>query len=70
MAKTTWRRGIPLPDAQQEQLRALIKKWGEEGAATKVGISRVSLMRAAAGFGIRSVTAIAIGARLAETKGA
>lgn len=65
MARPTWKRGEPLSDAAQEKLRLLIKERGEVQAANDIGISRVSVVRAAAGSGVRRVTAIAIEAQLA-----
>lgn len=66
MPKTKWLTGAPLDPALQEKLRALIHEHGAARVAELLGMNQVSITRAASGAGIRDVTAIAIGAKLAE----
>ena len=60
MAKTTWRKGTPLRDDLQERLRALVKEKGESKVAELLDVGRVSVVRAAAGLGLRRSTAFVI----------
>lgn len=60
------RHGSPLEDTIRAELRALVDRIGEYEAARLIGIGMPAVVRAAAGFGIRRGTAIAIGARLKE----
>lgn len=64
----SWKTGEPVPQSTQERLRTLIKERGEKGAATLLGITKTSLLRAAAGVGVRKMTSIAIEAQLKELK--
>lgn len=66
MAKTEWAKGVPLDAGVQENLRALIRERGHAEAAALIGIGKDSVVRAAAGAGVRKATAIAIEARLRE----
>jgi hypothetical protein len=68
MAKTDWRKGAPLPADLQERLRALIRENGSERAAEMLGINSTTMLKAAAGSGVRDVTAIAITAKLEGLK--
>jgi len=49
-------------------LRELIKQHGIEGTSSLLGIGRDSIKAAAAGGGVRDVTAIAIRAKLDEVQ--
>lgn len=64
MGKPTWKRGVPLSDDALERLRQLIKEQGADATVELLGIRKTTLAYAAAGIGIREVTAIAIEARL------
>lgn len=64
MAKPTWRKGIPLEDTLQERLRALVKERGEEAVAEMLEIGEISVLRAAAGVGLRRGTAFVIKMKL------
>lgn len=66
MEKTTWKRGMPIAEPLQEKLRALIKERGESAAADFFGMSKVAMLRAAAGSGVRRVTAFTIETKLSE----
>jgi len=68
MSRTQWRRGSPLDDETQGRLRELIKQHGIEGTSSLLGIGRDSIKAAAAGGGVRDVTAIAIRAKLDEVQ--
>ncbi len=64
MGKPTWRKGIPLDDALQERLRALVKEKGEKATAELLEIGQISVVRAAAGLGLRRGTAFVIKMKL------
>lgn len=68
MGKPTWRKGIPLEDALQERLRALVKERGEKAAAELLEIGEISVLRAAAGVGLRRGTAFVIKMKLDALK--
>ena len=68
MTRTQWRRGTPIDDATLSRLRELIKQHGIEGTSELLGIGRDSIKAAAAGGGVRDVTAIAIRAKLDEVE--
>jgi len=66
MAKSAWRHGIPLESTAQERLRALIREQGGERAVAKMmDTAPISILRAAAGAGLRRSTAYWIVTRLA-----
>lgn len=66
MVKPSWRKGIPLAEDVQARLRALVKEKGGEGVVAELlGIGRVSVVRAAAGLGLRRGTAFVIETKLA-----
>jgi hypothetical protein len=65
MAKPTWQKGIPLNDSLQERLRALLRERGEDAITAMIGVGKSSIVRAAAGLGLRRGTAFVIEARLA-----
>jgi hypothetical protein len=56
MAKPVWKKGKPLPDPLQEKLRALVQERGEVEVAEQFGIGQSSIVRAAAGLGLRRGT--------------
>lgn len=66
MAKTSWRKGIPLAPEFQRKLRGLIAEKGESVAAEWLGLGRGSVLRAAAGVGLRRGTAFVIEMKLKE----
>jgi hypothetical protein len=66
MAKTSWRKGIPLKPSIQEQLRKVISIHGEHTTAEAIGVGVVSVVRAAAGLGLRRGTAFVIETKLAS----
>lgn len=70
MAKPTWRKGIPLADGVQKRLRELVKERGEAAAAEFLGIGRISVVRAAAGCGLRRGTLFVIETKLAAISAA
>lgn len=65
MAAKTWQKGIPLDEALQSCLRALLKERGEEAVAELLGIGEGAIIRAAAGLGLRRGTAFVIETKLA-----
>jgi hypothetical protein len=65
MAKPTWRKGIPLESSIQERLRRLVREKGEAAAAELLGIGMSSVVRAAAGCGLRRGTVFVIETKLA-----
>jgi hypothetical protein len=69
MPKTSWQQGEPLDSESQVHLRSLIKERGESKTSELLGIPRVSLVRAAAGAGVRRVTAMAIKGALTNLDG-
>ena len=64
MSKTTWQKGIPLKGELQERLRELLRNRGEEEAAKLLGIGETSVIRAAAGLGLRRGTVFIIETKL------
>ncbi len=70
MSKTSWRMGDPLKSPVQERLRQLIHKHGATETANMLDVARATVVSAAAGAGLRRVTAIAIEAKLASIKSA
>lgn len=64
MPRTKWQHGDPLDPAYQERLRALLRERGEDAVIELMEISITAILRAAAGTGIRNVTAVAIKAKL------
>ncbi len=55
-----WKKGTPLDDANQEKLRALVRREGLEKTAKVLDTSTVSVTRAAAGLGLRKGTILLI----------
>lgn len=67
--KKTWMKGIPLEDDAQHRLRSLIKEKGDEKKAAEfIGVGQVSVVRAAAGLGLRRGTAHMIKMALGMTQ--
>ncbi len=64
MGKPSWRKGIPLEERLQERLRALMREKGEKVVAALLEIGQISVVRAAAGLGLRSGTAFVIKTKL------
>jgi hypothetical protein len=56
MARTTWQKGAPLGDSEQNRLRALIRERGEKLVAEVLGIAEICVIRGAAGCGLRRGT--------------
>lgn len=56
--------GTPLPESTRNRLARLVARDGEELTLVSLGVSRATLARALAGLGVRTVSRIAIEARL------
>lgn len=68
MGKSKWLKGIPLESELQERLRALVQEKGETDTAEFLGIGESSVVRAAAGLGLRRGTAFIIRMKLLATE--
>jgi hypothetical protein len=56
--------GTPLPESTRNRLAKVVERDGEELTLRTLGVSRATLARALAGLGLRTVSCIAIEARL------
>lgn len=61
-----WRKGTPLDETLQEKLRKLVRERGEKAAAALLEIGQISVLRGAAGAGMRRGTAFWIKTKLDE----
>jgi len=68
MARTTWTKGVPLGAALQERLRRLVHDVGEKEVAARLGVGVISIVRAAAGLGLRRGTAFVIESKLGDAE--
>lgn len=66
MARTVWQKGIPLDEAAQAYVRKLLKDFGERETARIFDIGVISVVRAAAGCGLRRGTSHIIKMKLSE----
>lgn len=66
---TNWRKGIPLEPSIQERLRSVVRAHGEKAAAEMFGVGVISVVRAAAGLGLRRGTAFVIKSKLTSMGG-
>ncbi len=64
MAKPTWRKGIPLDEKVLSRLRDIVREKGEKATAELLGIGSASIVRAAAGLGLRRGTIYVIESKL------
>lgn len=68
MAKSSWKKGTPLDDALQAQLKQLIREHGEKRVAEMLNVSQTAVMRGAAGCGLRQGTMLMLQSRLSAVK--
>lgn len=61
--------GTPLPESMRNRLAKLVARDGEQLALRMLGVSRATLARALAGLGLRTVSRIALEARLSLVDG-
>lgn len=64
MGRPTWRKGIPLESDVLDRLRKFVNEKGDKIAAEILGIGRISVVRAAAGLGLRRGTVFVIKTKL------
>lgn len=58
--KHEWKKGIALDESTQIVLRSFVKDRGERAAAIDLNVSVTSIVRAAAGLGLRNGTILLI----------
>lgn len=66
MAKHDWKKGSPLEEKIQIQLRTLIRQVGKDKAAAMLDVGAASVVHAAAGLGVRRGTAFMIETKMAS----
>jgi hypothetical protein len=61
--------GVPVPEELRAQVAALVQAIGEGAALERLGVSRTTLPRLAAGFTVRAGTLALVRERLAAKEG-
>ena len=57
-------KGVEPSEAEQQQVKAMVRMFGESRSADRLGIDRMTLSRIAAGFPVQRSTLAAVQARL------